>query len=126
MTDNGRVLALIPILVILAASSLELPIGTPTADAGSKATFTFVRVVEDSRCPKGVQCVWEGDATIELRVSPEQGEPETVQLHLNARTAKNIIVRGMRIVLERLDPYPENGRSTDASAYRAVIALTHE
>jgi hypothetical protein len=126
MTDNGRVLAVLPVLIALAATSLELSIGTPTPDAGSKATFTFVRVVEDSRCPKGVQCVWEGDATVELRVSPEQGEPETVQLHLNATTATNVVVRGLRIVLERLDPYPESGRSTDSSAYRAVIALTHE
>ena len=126
MTDNGRVLAVLPVLIALAATSLELSIGRPTADAGSKATFTFVRVVEDSRCPKGVQCVWEGDATIELRVSPEQGGPETVQLHLNAGTAKDVVVHGLRIVLERLDPYPESGRSTETSAYRAVIAVTND
>jgi hypothetical protein len=120
------VLALLPLLSVLTITSLELSIGTPLADAESRATFTFVRVVDDSRCPKGVQCVWEGDATIELRVTPNQGEPETVQLHLNVPTAKNVVLGGWRLVLDRLDPYPENGRSIDARDYRAVISLTHE
>ena len=116
MTDNGKVLALLPLLVALTTTSLELSIGTPAADPGSKATFTFVRVVEDSRCPKGVQCVWEGDATIELRVAPERGEPETVQLHLNARAAKDVVVRGLRIVLSVWIPIRRTAaRSTAAT-----------
>ena len=119
-------LAFLPVLFMLTGTSLELSIGTPIADPASRATFTFVRVVDDSRCPKGVQCVWEGDATIELRVTPDQGEPETVQLHVNARTAKDVVVGGWRLVLDRLDPYPENGRPIDARDYRAVISITHE
>ena len=126
MADNGKVLALLPVLFMLSGTPLELPIGTPVKDAASKATFTFVSVVNDSRCPKGVTCVWEGDAVIEVRVTPEGGEPEIVQLHLNARTGKDVVVRGLRLALERLEPYPEEGRSIGARDYRAFLSITHE
>jgi hypothetical protein len=126
MADNGRVLALLPVLFLLSGSPVELPIGTPVKDAASKATFTFLSVVTDSRCPKGTTCVWEGDAVIELRVMPEGGEPETVQLHLNARTGKDVVVGSLRLTLERLEPYPEEGRAISARDYRAILAITHE
>jgi hypothetical protein len=61
-----------------------------------------------------------------LRVTPDRGEPETVRLHVNLRTAKDVVVGGWRLVLDRLDPYPEHGRPINAGDYRAVISLTHE
>ena len=31
--------------------------------------ITFNRVLEDSRCPKGVECVWEGNGRVEISVN---------------------------------------------------------
>jgi hypothetical protein len=120
------VFAFLPVLFLLSGSPVELPLGTPVKDPVSKATFTFVTVVNDSRCPKGVTCVWEGDAVIEVRVTREGGEAETVQLHSNAPAGQGAVVRGLRIALERLEPYPEEGRSISAGDYRAFLSITQE
>jgi len=126
MAHNTRVTGLLPVLLLTVAATLELSVGDTSVVPGTKVSVTFVRVVDDSRCPKGVTCVWEGDATVELRVTPDGGEPQTVQLHVNARTGKDVVVRGLRLALERLEPYPEEGRSIGARDYRAFLTITHE
>ena len=40
----------------------------------SKLKIKFVSVVEDSRCPIGVACVWAGNAKIKITVTSAQGE----------------------------------------------------
>ncbi len=40
-----------------------------TGDIGPNATLTFVKVVGDSRCPQGVQCIWAGEVTIALKIA---------------------------------------------------------
>ena len=119
-------LVLLPFLFALNATPLEVRVGETLAIPGTKVSVTFVGVVDDSRCPKGVTCVWEGDATIEVRVTPERGDPETVQLHVNARTTKDVVVQGLHLTLERLEPYPEDGRPINRGDYRATLAITHE
>ena len=108
------------------SATLELSVGDTVPVPDTQASVTFVRVVEDSRCPKGVQCVWEGDATIEVRVTSGGSEPESVQLHLNPRSAGDVVAKGLHLTLQRLDPYPENGRSINGRDYRAALAITHE
>jgi hypothetical protein len=120
------VIGLLPVVLLTVAATLELSVGDTRAVQGSKVSVTFVRVVNDSRCPKGVTCVWEGDAAIELRVTPDGGEAETVQLHANPRTVKDVVLHGVRVTLERLEPYPEEGRAINSRDYRAVLAITHE
>lgn len=41
----------------------------------------FIKVVNDSRCPVGVQCVWAGDAEVLLQVQVGLMEPKLVNLH---------------------------------------------
>ena len=97
---------LLPVLLLTVAATLELGVGDTSRVPDTQVSVTFVRVIEDSRCPKGVQCVWEGDATIEVRVTSGGSDPETVQLHLNARTAGDVVAKGLHLTLQRLDPYP--------------------
>ena len=37
--------------------------------ASGKATLTALRVIEDSRCPANVQCVWQGRVVVEVAAS---------------------------------------------------------
>ena len=41
---------------------------------------TFKRMVEDSRCPKGVQCVWAGNATAEVEFMGTYTRPVTLMI----------------------------------------------
>ena len=48
--------------------------------------LTYVRLVDDSRCAPGVQCVWEGSAEVALRWQPRNAGARDIRLHTNART----------------------------------------
>lgn len=52
----------------------ELAVGESAGVAGHDLTVRFVAVHDDSRCPEGVQCIWQGDAGVELDV--DLGGPE--------------------------------------------------
>ena len=47
-------------------SDVQLGIGE-TARLADGSRLSYLRLVNDSRCPPGVQCVWAGDAEIALR-----------------------------------------------------------
>jgi hypothetical protein len=40
--------------------------GEEVGIAGRMVSLKFQRIVEDSRCPRDAQCVWEGNARIEI------------------------------------------------------------
>lgn len=56
----------------------------------------YVRLVSDSRCPPGVQCVWAGDATIELEWTPTSGPARMIILHVNPQAGDNTANLGGR------------------------------
>jgi hypothetical protein len=91
--------------------------------AGSKSVITFERVSSDSRCPSGAKCVWEGDAVVVLRVSSEGDGAATLELHANPRFAQQGEAYGVRVTLERLDPYPTTERPASADAYVAHLRV---
>lgn len=64
------------------------PDGQPfTLAPGQRATLAdggalqYVRVVNDSRCPPDVRCVWAGDAVLAFEWAPAGGPSESFELH---------------------------------------------
>lgn len=64
---------------------------------------TFVNVVEDSRCPSDVVCVWQGDVTVKLEVSFLGGESLEVELSDDQQ------VEDLVVDLLQVNPYPVSG-----------------
>ncbi len=88
-------------------------------------TVRFSSVTGDSRCPTGVQCFWEGDAAVEVRLA--QGEDETsVTVHTNGGRdyPREAEAFGCTLRLESLDPYPSAKRKIAAEDYVATLVLT--
>lgn len=63
------------------------------ADLGS-GTLRYARMLEDSRCPPKMQCVWAGDAVIELVFTPAGGAAETFQLHTGKSPREQAVAGG--------------------------------
>lgn len=87
------------------------------------ATMTFDRVREDSRCPSGVACVWEGDAIVMLTL--EQGAERT---ELALHTARHpgpteAAIGSCRVELVTLAPEPRSGSRIQAQKYRARLLV---
>jgi hypothetical protein len=102
---------------------LVLRVGEYATVRSEAVSIRFDRVVEDSRCPVGVTCVWEGDAVVRLTVT--QGKSTaTIDLHVNARFERERVEGTYRIRLVNLLPRPVGVEPVDPAAYRAHIVVT--
>ncbi|MEO8739736.1 MAG: hypothetical protein ABI537_08540 [Casimicrobiaceae bacterium] len=84
----------------------------------------FDGVTADSRCPKGEQCIWAGDATARVWVQQGSGPRETRDLHAASGAAQAVTVPGYELRLVRLDPYPVSGKSIASADYTATLMLS--
>jgi len=87
---------------------------------------TFKKVVEDSRCPKDVNCVWEGAATVELEVMGLETRPMTMKLSTVNQGTKYSKVQqfnGYDISLDQLTPgtTSERGMKQLQGTYQIVL-----
>jgi hypothetical protein len=98
-------------------------VGASVPVAGSNHVITFERVSSDSRCPSDAKCIWEGDAVVVLRVSGDGSGTEVLELHANRRFAQQGEAHGVRVTLERLDPYPTTERPVSADMYVAHLRI---
>ncbi len=80
--------------------------------------------VEDSRCPRGAQCVWAGEAIVTLAVRSASQPPSTHHLTLGPDPSKRELQLG-NMTLRLLDvlPYPEVKTTIEPSAYRVTFIL---
>ena len=62
----------------------------------------YLRLVNDSRCPPDVQCVWAGDAVIALRWIPASGTAQEFELHTMPRQ-RAFVVGTRTITLQALE-----------------------
>jgi hypothetical protein len=99
-------------------------------DDGS--TLRFLNVVNDSRCPVGVTCVWAGTATVSVQFSapdareaadlllvlPGGAGPDDVDAHLPVDTL------GYRITLVRLEPAPTANAPSGPNATNAKATVS--
>jgi hypothetical protein len=109
-------------IVAEAGTEFGLPLGKTAVVNASGVRITFTRVREDSRCPIDVQCVWAGDAKIELAVS-RSGTPEDVKL-ISLTAPNNETISGdLRIRLVGLAPVPRQAESGRPRAYVAQLVV---
>lgn len=109
---------------IPAPSSQILPYGKTTLHLGETArfnnlSFELVRVFDDSRCPKGVTCIWAGTLKTEIRILSGMGESiETVEL------GKSIATEAETITFLSATPYSEEGKAITTVDYALTFSVT--
>lgn len=98
--------------------------GEDIAITGEDLTITFVSVTNDSRCPAGVQCVWEGNAEVHIRMA-KAGHPESeVVLNTSSRFATEAPYLEYVIRMSALKPLPSPGMTIYKVDYLAELAVT--
>jgi hypothetical protein len=97
----------------------ELQVGEKVSIRGGELLLAFVGVTQDSRCPKGVQCIVAGKAVVSFEATPGKGEAVTFELETggSASESSEADVSGFRIFLLGLSPYPVSGRPIDSGDY---------
>lgn len=91
---------------------------------------TFKRMVEDSRCPKDVQCIWAGNATAEVEFMGTYTRPVTVQLSTSNDASKGYAntekFNGYKITLEEVTPETTSAKGFKSLKGSYQIALKFE
>ena len=103
--------------------SFTLKPGDSVVVGVERVTVAFDRVTADSRCPRDVQCIRAGDATVLVGIAPT-GQPDgSVELKTTPRGATSTM-GGFTLTLNELQPAPRAAQPTQASEYRATFVLS--
>jgi hypothetical protein len=94
-----------------------------TAVLASPAVYVGLdRVLSDSRCPQGEQCILAGGAIV--RVWWQVGDqPRQWQALHTTPTAGTTRIQGLTLTLTALAPPQVSGRTIDPANYRATLVL---
>ena len=85
------------------------------------ARVTFREVREDSRCPVDVQCVWAGDAKVEVTIARTGAPTETKTLSITA--PDNEVQSGnMKLRFVGLTPVPRQADNTPRNYLAEFVA----
>jgi len=103
---------------------VELALGESVSIESEDLSVTFTAVIEDSRCPSDVQCVWEGNAKIKLTLSKLGASDKPVSLNSSKRFETEVSYLNYRIKL--LDVSPQRGAVSShlgQEDYRVTIII---
>jgi hypothetical protein len=103
--------------------SFRLAIGETALVEEANFALTFRGVQNDSRCPADVQCVWAGNALVEL-VATRTDSSHTA-LALNTTTSpREVAFESFVVALEGLEPGTRSNAPIEPAAYRAVLRVS--
>jgi hypothetical protein len=88
-----------------------------------KFGIKFIGVTADSRCPKNVNCVWAGDGETKITLIKD-GVSENYSLHTTLEP-KKINFSGYKILLKKLNPYPESVGEIKQEEYSVELEILY-
>lgn len=85
--------------------------------------ISFVKVGDDSRCPKGVTCIWAGNGKVVLKIS--RGGAKAAEFELNTNLEpKQHRFEDYDIKLVGLNPYPQKDVKIERGQYAATLMVS--
>jgi len=109
--------------VIRLGQEFELKINQEAVIEGEGLTVAFESVLEDSRCPEGVDCIWSGNAKIRIKSSKQKHSPAPIELNTNVEP-KGSSYLGYEIKLVALKPRPKADKPVQSNEYKAALIIT--
>lgn len=104
-----------------APEKLVLKAGQQRTMKQSRLKIKFISVIEDSRCPVDVQCVWAGNAKVKVQIS---GAHSTKVFEFNTGAGpQGDILEGWAIYLDELTPQRKGTAEIRPAAYRATFRV---
>lgn len=138
MNIQFRYLAIIIAVLLLGchkkdSETLELRIGKDTEiNSGQTAVNSKYNIqltvedIEDSRCPKDVLCIWEGNGVVnfllEINNNPIKFHLDTNKNHPDFNFINDTIIGDFRYELKDIQPYPIS--FPPPSNQRAIVLVT--
>ena len=92
-------------------------------------SIKFVKVMEDSRCPTGVSCMWEGQAKVQIELYENGKLLETKELifgktNINPKKQELVMTKGDKTVYAyTISPYPVNQQPIPEENYYLELII---
>ena len=101
----------------------SLKSGQTAVISGENLKIEFIEVTEDSRCPKGATCIWEGRVTALVEISKEGSTQrfELTEPGLTDAPARETFKE--YDITYKIEPYPELEKEISADEYRLLITI---
>lgn len=94
-----------------------------SARVGDNLRLTFQSVEEDSRCPEGVQCAWEGNARVRIGYITPDHPPIDFALNTSGRYTRDTTIQGYHITLRAVLPTPKANVKIDPKEYSVRMVV---
>ncbi|MCX6013433.1 MAG: hypothetical protein NTV30_08520 [Chloroflexi bacterium] len=101
----------------------SLAIGQSATISGGELSVKLLDVTEDSRCPKGVTCVWAGQVNCMVEVTINGNTDKVKLTETGGSTITSQTIRGY-IFAFKVEPYPEAGKQISKDDYRLKLSIT--
>ena len=96
---------------------------SPISNINQDLWISFDSLITDSRCPTGVNCYWEGNAEISLRLFNNEFSA-IFNLNTNSRFVKDTTINNYDISLIELSPYPNIDCQFNEDDYSAKLIIS--
>ncbi|GFE86057.1 hypothetical protein [Steroidobacter agaridevorans] len=84
-------------------------------------TVQFVRVVEDSRCPTDVTCVWAGEVKVQLSTRIDAAAADQHEI----TAGQHATVGDFQLFVVKVEPERISTREISADEYRVTLKVAH-
>lgn len=88
---------------------------------GLNVSITPIEIIDDSRCPADVQCIWAGTVHVRATISTPNGSSEDI-----LEIGHSIVKDGFAITFTELNPAPHSGETIPVSLYRFVFTVSKD
>lgn len=86
----------------------------------------FVNVAEDSRCPVGVECIWAGQAKIELEIRLQGNKPYSITL-ISQEGRDDLAIKrlnGLFVKLVKVEPRRQPNQELSLKDYLITLNIS--
>ncbi len=107
---------------VLINKEFSLGIGQTASIEREKLFINFKAVLEDSRCPVNVVCVWAGNGKVEFEILDIDGQNKTLTLNTEDEPRATTL-KGHKLKLISLNPPRVDGVSISPGDYSVTLLV---
>jgi hypothetical protein len=110
---------------VVLGQEFEIKFGRQVVIKTEGLRISFTNVIEDSRCPEGVQCIWAGNGKISLKLNKGRRRSMNMTLNTGLDPRQNSY-GGYEIKLVELSPYPKEGAAIKKRNYVVKLIVSRK
>jgi hypothetical protein len=93
---------------------------------GEKLEITFMEVIEDSRCPEGAPCIWQGRVSVKLQIDYDGEFYDMVLIQYGLYDGYDTETYQEYTFTYKVEPYPESDKGIKSRDYELLMTVSKE